>query len=130
MTKAKPKFLRKDAHKYSKLGKGRKNKQRWKKPTGRHNKMRNQMKGHPATVSIGYSKGELNKKKFVIVKNLKELEKAGKNAEIVLGKIGAKNKIEIAKKAKELKIKIVNLNAEKYIKKTERKSKKNKENKK
>ena len=65
------KFLRKDSHKYSKLGKRRKNKQTWRKPKGRDNKMREKIRGHPANVSIGYKKQKnLKIKKIMLIKNL------------------------------------------------------------
>ena len=121
-----PKFLRHTAHKYSKLGLRRKKKQIWRKPTGRDNKMREQRRGKPAVVSIGYStskkeKGKINNKTPIIVNNIYELEKATKNEIVVIGKVGKKKKIEIAKKAKELKIEIFKLNTEKFIKKNEKK---------
>lgn len=97
----------------SKLGKRRKKKQVWRKPTGRDNKMREKRKGHRKVVSIGYKSED--RKKFVIVNNVKDLEKA-KGKEIVIGNVGKKKKLEIAKAAKEKKIKITNMNAEKYLK--------------
>jgi ribosomal protein L32E len=125
--KKKPKFKRKDSHKYSKLGKGRKNKQTWRKPTGRHNKMRNQMKGHPAVVAIGYKtdnkiRNTIQDKKPVYVYNVKDITKLKQNEIAVLGKIGNRNKLEIANKAKELGIKISNLNENKFLKKVKKKT--------
>lgn len=121
-----PKFLRHTSHKYSKLGLRRKKKQVWRKPTGRDNKMREQRKGKPALVAIGYStnkkqKGKLNEKTPVIINNIKKLMKIQKNQIAVLGKIGKRKKIEIAKKAKELKIEIYKLNIEKFLKLNEKK---------
>lgn len=115
------KFLRRSWDRYSKLGKGRKKKQTWRKPTGRDNKMREKKKGYPVVVSIGYgtekkSRGKLKEKKPVIVKNIKELEKIKENEIAVIGKVGKKKKMEIAKKAKEMKIKIYNMNPEKFLK--------------
>lgn len=117
-----PRFLRRSSARLSKLGKKRKKKQSWRRPTGRDNKMREKRKGKPATVSIGYStekksKGKINGKSQIFVKNIRELEKIKKNQIIVLGKTGKKKRIEIAKKAKELGIEIANLNAKKYLKK-------------
>ena len=42
----------------------RKSKQKWKKPTGRDNKMREKKKGHPATVDVGYMKEKDKKGKI------------------------------------------------------------------
>jgi len=109
------KFLRRDSVRYSKLGK--KKKQKWKKPAGRDNKMREKRRGYPKVVSIGYKKEKKLRKSAVIVKNVKDLETMKKDNIIIIGKVGKKKKIEIAKKAKELKIKIRNLNVEKFLKK-------------
>jgi ribosomal protein L32E len=135
-TKKKPKFLRKDVHKMSKLGKGRKNKQKWKKPTGRDNKMREKKKGHRKVVSIGYKadksqRDTINEKKPVYIETVKQLEKIQNNEIAILGRVGQKRKIEIAKAAEKAGIKISNLNIKKFLKEVGFKSKKKKvENKK
>ena len=116
------KFLRRDAHRFSKFGKGKGKKAGWRKPKGRDNKMREKRKGYSAIVSIGY-KGVKNEKEFVIINNLKELEKA-KGKEIIIGKVGEKKKIEIVKKAKELKIELKNVKVSSFLKKVESKLKK------
>ena len=108
------KFVRRDASRYSKIGKNRKKLQKWKKPKGRDNKMRLKRKSYPAVVSIGYKKpkkesGKIDNKKIVLVHNLKELKNLDKNSIAILAKIGAKKKLELIKKASELKIKILNL---------------------
>lgn len=125
--KKKPKFLRRDSVKLSKLGKGRKKKQVWRRPTGRHNKMREHIRGHPVSVSVGYktdsiSRGMIEEKNPVYVENVKQLEKLRENEVPVLRNIGMKKKIEIAKRAKELDIKIHNLNINKILKKTKKKN--------
>lgn len=122
------KFLRVDATRFSKFGNGKGKKAKWRNPTGRDNKMREKRKGHPITVSIGYRtekevRGTLNEKKPVKVMNVKDLSRIKKNEIGVLGKVGKKNKIEIAKKAKELKIEIKNLNVNSFLKKEEKKQK-------
>ena len=108
------KFLRRTWSRYSKLGKGRKKKQVWRRPTGRDNKMREKKKGHPAVVSIGYKsdkkiRGIINEKKPVLVMNIKDLEKLNKNEIAIIGKIGKKKKIELVEKSKEMKIKLHNI---------------------
>jgi len=118
MTK-KPNFLRRTWRRYAKLGKGVKKNQKWRRPTGRDNKMREKRKGRPAVVSVGYINNKKDKKEIILVKTLKELEKV-KEGTIILGKIGNKKKIEIAKKAKEKGIKISNLNVEKFLKKLDK----------
>ena len=97
--------------------------------------MREKVKGHPVSVSIGYGKQkDLKNEKIILIKNLKDLKKIKKDYIGKIGKIGNKKKIEIIKKAKEMKIKIWKTNTEKFlkshqkkgIKKTENKNKENK----
>lgn len=126
------KFLRRSSDRYSKLGLRRKKKQIWRKPKGRDNKMREKRRGYPKTVSIGYGKeknqrGFIQEKAPVIVKNAKDLEKIKKNEIGIIGKIGQKKKIEIAKKAKEKGIQFYNLNVKNFLKESEKKVKKKKE---
>lgn len=117
------KFLRRTWDRYSKLGKKRKKKQKWRRPTGRDNKMRERSKGHSKIVSVGYKKSKkINKKDQIVIRNIMELEKAKKNQIIIVGHIGKKKKIEIAKKAKKMKIPLQNLNIEKFLKKLENKN--------
>ena len=52
------KFLRRQAARYAKFGNGKGKKAKWRKPTGRDNKMREKRKGYPAVVSIGYGTPE------------------------------------------------------------------------
>jgi large subunit ribosomal protein L32e len=118
------KFLRRTWNRYLKLGKKRKKKQVWRKPKGRDNKMREKRKGYPATVSIGYKKdkkirGDVEDKNPVIIQNTKELKAIGENEIVIIGNVGKKKKIEIVKKAKEMKINIYNLNTEKFLKQIE-----------
>lgn len=105
------KFLRRNWNRFLRIG--RKKKLAWRKPKGRDNKMREKRGGYPRIVSIGYKKS--SNQKAILVRNIKELENAGKENIIIIGKIGKKKKIEIAKKAKEKNIKIWNLNAEKFL---------------
>jgi large subunit ribosomal protein L32e len=119
------KFLRRNWSKASRLGRKRKNKQVWRSPKGRHSKTRGERKGYPAIVKIGYKQdastsGLIENKIPVIVNNIKELGRLGKNQIAILGNVGMKKKLEIAKFAKEKKIQISNLNAEKLLKKAEK----------
>jgi large subunit ribosomal protein L32e len=112
------KFLRRDWHILSKLGKKRKKKQTWRRPTGRDNKMREKRRGYPAVVSLGYkkdneSRGKIKNKIPVIVKNINDLKKVTQNQFVIIGKIGKKKRIEIEKLAKEKKIEIHNLSKNK-----------------
>jgi large subunit ribosomal protein L32e len=112
------KFLRTKWRAFSKLGRGRKKKQKWRKPKGRHNKIREGKAGHIKKVKIGMKKSE--KPHIPLIRNIKELEKTAGN-EIIIAKVGNKKKKQLAEKAKELGIKILNLSI-----KTEEKTEENK----
>lgn len=111
------KFLRRDSSRFSKFGKKRKKKQTWRRPTGRDNKMRERRKGYPKTVEIGYKNKE-SKVEEVFVYNLNDLKKVktGKGERVFIGKVGKKKRIEIVKKAREMKITFENLNIKKILK--------------
>jgi len=133
--KKRPKFLRRKNKAYSKLGKGRKKKQIWRKPTGRDNKMREKRRGYPAVVSIGYrgtkiSRDALKNKQPVMIMNVSDLKKIKEAGIAVIGKVGKKKKLEIAAEAKRMKIEIYNMNPDKYIEKNKKPEKKKKEEKK
>lgn len=122
------KFLRRIWSRHSKLGKKRKKKQVWRRPKGRDNKMREKRRGYPATVSQGYRKkrnerGKIKDKIPKIVNNLRDLEKIKNENVVIIGKVGRKKKIEIVKKAKEMKLQIYNLKIKKLLKKTEKNKK-------
>lgn len=113
---------------FSKFGKGKGKRAKWRKPTGRDNKMRESRKGHPSMVSIGYRtikklREKINEKTPVKVMNLKDLEKIKNNEIGIVGKVGQKKKIEIVKKAKELKIELKNINVASFLKKQEKEKK-------
>ena len=117
-------FLRRIWGRYAKLGRKRKNKQTWRRPTGRDNKMRERRRGYPARVSIGYkqdssTRGKIENKVLKVIYNLEELKKFSKDNLIVIGKVGKKKKIEIMKMAKEMKIEVYSINLDKSLKKLE-----------
>ncbi|MEK6895708.1 MAG: eL32 family ribosomal protein [Nanoarchaeota archaeon] len=120
------KFLRRAWQNTSATGRGRKKKQVWRRPTGRHNKMRENKKGKPATVNIGYRsekkfREKINEQNSIQINNLKDLKKAGKEQVLVIGKIGKKKKLEILNKANEKGLHIFNINSKRFIKKHTRK---------
>ncbi len=120
---ARKKFLRGKWRTQSKLGHGRKKLQKYRRATGRHNKIREKRKGNPKKVEIGYKKQRKDKVETKIVSNIQGLRDIKKGDLIILSKIGQKKKLEIAKKAQEKGIKITNLNIKKFIKEVERKKK-------
>jgi large subunit ribosomal protein L32e len=116
--KKKPRFIRTDWMRHSKLGKNRKNKQVWRRAKGKQSKMRRQRKGYPRTPKIGFgtdknNAGKINGLVPLLVNNMNELNKAdGKNIIIIASRIGARKRIEMIKMAQEKKLKILNLNME------------------
>ena len=113
-------FVRRGTGMHLLIGKKRKKLRKWRKPKGRSNKMRENRKGRPPVVSIGYRRIHEGKSQIVI-HNTKELENAKGYEVIILGSVGKKNKKEIIKKAVEMKINFQNINAAKYMKKNESK---------
>ena len=133
----KPDFLRQDAHKVKKLEK------KWRRPKGRHSKMRFKLRGYRKSPSIGYSSPKevkyLNKKglREILVNNINDLMNIdNKELNIVLlsSNLGLRKRLEILRKAKELKLNISNIrDIDSFINNTEsffKEKKKKKEEKK
>lgn len=121
-------FQRTKFRAYACLGAYQKSKRKYRRCKGRHNKTRQKRKGRPPRVQIGYkrkveTRGFIEGKKPKIIKNLNDLRAIEKNQIALIGKIGDKNKLEIAREADKLKIKIFNLNIRKFLRKMERKMK-------
>ncbi len=114
-----PKFLRSDTVRHLRLGKKRRNLQKWRRPRGRHSKIRKGRVGYPAAPSIGYKQnkthsGKIKGKYVAYVENLNDLNAVPKDAIVVLSRrIGARKKIDIIKKATEMKISILNMEKQK-----------------
>ena len=106
----KKKQLRTNTREYKKLGSNRKKKQKWRRPRGRHNKLRERKAGHRTKPEIGSKKPKSEQEKILRIFNIADLDCIKKGQEVVLAKIGKKKKIEIGKKAKENGIVIKNLN--------------------
>src|SRR3989338_2499704 len=117
----KPDFIRQDKHKRSRLS------IKWRKPKGLHSKIRHQFKGRRVMPSPGYKspKGvkELHSSglRMVHVFSLQSLNNVNKDKEgIVIAKnVGDRARLIILKKAKEMGIKVLNLNSDEHIKKIE-----------
>jgi len=117
-------FQRTKFYTYVKLGSRQKSMRKYKRATGRHNKTRQKWRSRPPMVEIGYKnqcneRGLVNGKKPISVFNLADLEKAGKENIIILGKIGAKNKIQIAREIEKRKLDVFNLNVARFLKQNE-----------
>ena len=112
IARKKPKFLRTDWHKKIKLGRGVKKNQKWHGAKGRQNKFRLCRKGRGQRPKVGWgaengTKGFVCGVRAVRVENVKMLENL-KNVGIIIGRVGTKKRIEIIKKAREMKLKILN----------------------
>ena len=113
------KFIRTDYWRMSRLGKGRRKLQVWRRARGKHSKLRRRRKGYPAIPLIGYKKSRKDSGKVlgmipVMVNNMVDLEKikSGQGA-VISSRLGAKKRIEIIKKAESMKVRILNLKEDK-----------------
>lgn len=112
------KFIRRDSHRYAKIGKGRKKLQVWRRPKGRDNKIREKRFSYPVSPIIGFKKpksesGKIKGLSPVVVYTIKDIERAKKDSIIIIGKVGARKKIDLVKKADEMKFAIANISKEK-----------------
>ena len=109
----KPKFLRTDWHKKIRLGRGVKKNQKWHAAKGRQNKFRLNRKGRGVRPRVGWgaeneTKGFVAGVEAVRVENMKELEAVKSGSGVIIGSIGKKKRMELIKKADEMKVKILN----------------------
>jgi len=129
----KPKFVRTDFRKYSKLGVRRKKKQVYRKSKGRDNKIRLNMKGHTKNISIGFrtekKKRDLIKNLHpIMIHNLADLEKIKEKNIGIIAKIGAKKRKEILEQVIKENIKL-SIDSKKALEKIEKNLEKAKERK-
>ncbi|MEK6914150.1 MAG: eL32 family ribosomal protein [Nanoarchaeota archaeon] len=134
MTKLKPIFRQVSAHNYSKLGLRRKKKLKYRRPGGGDNKIRLNRAGRLRKVKIGFknqssTRNLLNGKNVVMVYNLKDLKKIGKDNIGIIAKIGNKNKKIIAEEVIKQKINIYKFNPENFLRNLEEKMKLSKKSK-
>lgn len=120
LKKRKPEFLRKDTFKKSKLGRKRKKKQKWKRPRGRHSKLREKRTGHMIQPSIGWRspkeiRGFVQELRPKMIFNVQELNNLKEEEIAVIGKVGKKKKMEIVQEAIAKNIKLLNVNAKKFM---------------
>jgi len=108
--KKKPEFLRQEWFRYKRLS------ENWRRPKGLTSKMRRHMKYRISVVRIGFRSPRearyLHPSGFeeVIVYNVKDLEKIDnkRQAARISGTVGTRKRIEIEKKADEMRIRILN----------------------
>ena len=102
----------------------------WRKPKGIHSKLRLKKRGKGKRPKIGYGnnknlRGLIKNQEYVYIKNIKDLENI-KKPMIISSNIGLKKKLEIVKKSGELGLKIININADKFLDDIKNKAKKKK----
>jgi len=106
----KPEFLRQGGHAYKRLG------SKWRHPIGIHSKLRRKEKSKGKMPTIGYrAPKELrylhpSGMKEVLIHNVNELSRIDSKIEAakIAHSVGKKKRIEILKKAEEMKIKVLN----------------------
>ena len=107
----KPKFVRYLSKRYKKLRRSG-----YRRPKGRHNKMRLRIFGKPRLVSVSYGVPKevrgLHPSGYeeILVHNIKELESADPKKQVVriASSVGTKKKIELLRRAEELGIVVLN----------------------
>lgn len=109
-SKNKPKFTRQEYPVRKKL------EEKWRKPKGIHSKMRDKKRGKRVQPSVGYCAPKLVRGltreglRPLLIINLNDLTKLTQaNVAVISSGIGMKKRIEILKKLKEKKIKILNI---------------------
>lgn len=109
------KFLGRNTIKLSKLGRGRPKIQRWRAAVGRHSKIRKNRFGYTKSPRIGFKSpaeesGKINGKVPILVREMKDLVNSNSSNIIIISKrIGAKKKMEMIKKAQDMKLQILNV---------------------
>ena len=125
----KPDFIRQQGRYLKSLSKN------WRAPKGMHSKLRKKLRGKIKQPSIGYSSPKearyLHPSGLMpqLISNLNQLSGlTEKDGIIISGKLGKRKKIELLKKIKETKYKVLNIkDIDSYIKESEEEKKKQKE---
>ena len=100
------KFLRTNTREYKRLG--RKKLRRWRNPRGRHNKIREHIRGKPAMPTIGFQKPKAKRIFYNVVKNLREIANSEKGSKVIIAHVGRKNREKLLAKAKEKGLEVLN----------------------
>lgn len=127
LKKKMPEFIRQDWQKAIRI------KRHWRKPEGMHSKMRLKLRSLRRQPSIGFSSPKEVRNltrdgyKVIIVSNVAQLA-AIKDPITIASTVGMRKRIEIVKKAKEMKLKILNIkDLEKFLAEAETSLKQRKE---
>lgn len=108
--KKKPDFSRQEGYRMKKLKTG------WRRPRGRHSKLRKQERSKGKAPRVGYGSPKATRGltrygyKEIRISNQGDLKKIDPSKEIALiaGSVGKKKRMDIIKKAEELRVRIVN----------------------
>ena len=108
-------FKAQDYFRYKKLGK------RWRRPVGLQSKLRIKKGGSGRKVSAGYRTPVMLRNKIdgldvIAVNNVADLSKVGNNIAIIASGVGARKTKMISEKAKELDIRVLNMNKVRFAK--------------
>lgn len=109
------KFVRRSTLKFSRMGLNRPKLQRWRRAVGRHSKIRKNRFGYTKSPRIGFKgarseSGKINGKVPLMINSMADFGNAVKdNILIISRKIGAKKKIDLIKKAREMNLHILNV---------------------
>lgn len=111
------------------LGSRQNSKKRYRKSRGRHNKTRQKWRGRAVRVEIGFrnnnaTQGLVMNKVPIMAYNAADLANVTKENIIIVGSVGDKNKLEIAREIEKRGLLSANLNTRKFIKQMERRMKK------
>jgi large subunit ribosomal protein L32e len=101
------KFLRTNTYKFKRMG-GTAKKQKWRRPRGRHNKLREKIKGKPIRPTIGFKKPESEKVKITMINCIRDIEKVEKGQEVIIASIGKKKRKLFEEKLKNKGAKVLN----------------------
>ena len=118
-------FERADTVRFLRLGKKRPKLQKWRRPRGRHSKIRRKRFSYDIQPGIGFGKpasqrGLVKGVRPILIHNLFELDKvhANKDATVIISsRIGAKKRLEMLKKASEKKLHVIGTNRNRESKK-------------
>jgi len=91
----------------------------WRKPRGIHSKLRLKKRGKGRRPKIGYGnkkniRGLIKDQEYTYVSSMKDIDNAEKIL-LISSNIGARKKMQIIEKAMNLGLKVININAEKFL---------------
>ena len=91
-------FTRSETVRFLRLGKNRIKLHKWRKPRGRHSKIRRKRVGYPIQPGIGFKKSIENARKISMINNFDDIKMIGKGDKIIISsRVGARKKLELLK---------------------------------